>query len=358
MICSNLSKIVVDWLFCLIHWSVHQLRVAALLKIRKHFLLTVSYKIWVFLTVLLRCHSWTLAFLRRSAWCRGMRRASWSWPTRTWSVASTVPSRSCTAQPPALCSALFGPGMGLPVPGAHYCTAAEDQSHGDDISMAKAAGQGFVNLSHIHWLCPPGRLFLKCIFFSFPKPPQLKNRKNKQDKKHKRTKTEPVTNEYDDIFLDLGNKQEKKPVRFWTFFWLLLFVSTFGVYFFWRGCTKILIFHYCYQYVWVAYRVYRELESHRNINTRAGKTKEQRCNEIQLSIYFYPPARDHTPSFLTHSETGRTTRGSHSTGTAPVSWNGSAHLCLGGCFPLRKDKPLGCVRRVSKTGKIYGFLTF
>lgn len=154
--------------------------------------------------------SWTRAFLRRSAWCLGMRKASWLWPTRTWSAASTVPSRSCRLQPPALCSALFGPGMGLPGPGAHNCTTVEDQAYGDNISMAKAAGQGFVNLSHIHWPCPPGWLFLKCIFFSFPKPRSWKS-KNKRKKKRKRTSMEAVTNEYDDIFLDLGNKIRNKP---------------------------------------------------------------------------------------------------------------------------------------------------
>lgn len=141
-----------------------------------------------------------------------MRRVSWLWPTRTWSAASTVPSKSCRLLPLALCSALSGSGMGLPGPGAHYCTTEENQAHGDDISMAKAVGQGFVNLSHIHWPCPPGRLFLKCIFFSFPKPRSWKSKKKTKGKK--RTDMEAVTNEYDDIFLDLGNKTRNKP---WVF---------------------------------------------------------------------------------------------------------------------------------------------
>lgn len=121
-----------------------------------------TYKIYVFLKkfCFLCSFSWTQAFLRRSAWCLGTRKVSWLWPTRTWSAALTVPSRSCRPLHPALCSAAFRPGrVELPGPGAHFCTTVEDQAQRDDISMAKAAGQGFVNLSHIHWPCPPGRLF-------------------------------------------------------------------------------------------------------------------------------------------------------------------------------------------------------
>ncbi len=110
-------------------------------------------------------HSWTRAFLRRSAWCLEMRKASWLWHIRTWSAALTAPSRSCRPQPPALCSAHFGPGVGLPGPGAHYCTTREDQAHRDDISMAKEAGLRFMNLSHIHWPCHTRKAFSKVYFF-------------------------------------------------------------------------------------------------------------------------------------------------------------------------------------------------
>lgn len=120
--------------------------------LRKYFFLKFCFFLCSF--------SWTRAFLRRSAWCLGTRKVSWLWPTRTWSAALTVPSRSCRPLHPALCSAAFRPGrVELPGPGAHFCTTVEDQAQRDDISMAKAAGQGFVNLSHIHWPCPPGRLF-------------------------------------------------------------------------------------------------------------------------------------------------------------------------------------------------------
>lgn len=58
--------------------------------------------------------SWTQAFLRRSAWCPGTRKASWSSPTLTSSAALTAPSRSCSPWLPALCSTPFGLGVGLP----------------------------------------------------------------------------------------------------------------------------------------------------------------------------------------------------------------------------------------------------
>lgn len=155
--------------------------------------------------------SWTQAFLKRSAWCLGMRKVSWLSPTLTWSAALTAPSRSCRLQPPALCSALFGPGVGLPGPGAHYCTTAEDQAYGDDISMAKAAGQGFVKFSHIHWPCPPGWLFLKCIFFSFPKPRSWKLKNKRKKKKQENGQIRKLWQTRMTFFLDLGNKTRNKP---------------------------------------------------------------------------------------------------------------------------------------------------
>lgn len=91
--------------------------------------------------------SWTQVFLRRSAWCHGTRKASWSSPTLTSSAALTVPSRSCSPWLPALCSTSFGwdcPDL------EHTCTTEEEQARGDDISTATAAGQSLVNLSHIH----------------------------------------------------------------------------------------------------------------------------------------------------------------------------------------------------------------
>lgn len=204
------------------------------------------------------------AFPRRSAWCHATRRASLSWPTLTWSDALTAPSRSCRLLPLALCSALSRPGVGLPGPGAHNCTTAEDQAHGNDISMATAEGQGLLNLSHIHWPCPPGRLFLKCIFFSFLKPCSWKLINKK--KKTKRTSCD----EYDDIFLDLGN------ITWETNHVVSDFFPAFIVYFynwdlfFWGGCTKILIFCYFYGFCVSGLQgVRRELKSHTQTNTRA-----------------------------------------------------------------------------------------
>lgn len=130
--------------------------------------------------------SWTRVFLRRSAWFLGTRKASWLLRTRTWSAASTVPSRSCRLLRPALCSALYGPRAGLSGPGAHNCTTAEDQAHTHTHNIStqqRAARQGFVNLSHIHWSLSTRKAFLKWIFVFvlFSQTLQLEMKTEKKD---------------------------------------------------------------------------------------------------------------------------------------------------------------------------------
>lgn len=58
--------------------------------------------------------------------------------------------------------------VGLPRPGERYCTTEEDQARGDDISTAKAAGQGswWTSVTYTDPVTP-GSLFLKVYFFFF-----------------------------------------------------------------------------------------------------------------------------------------------------------------------------------------------
>lgn len=86
------------------------------------------------------------------------------------------------------------------------------------------------------------------FFLIFPKNPQLKNGKQKKKKKKIPRATEAVTNNYEDIFLDLGEQNEKQNHGVLNFFpaFIVYFYSLGS--FFRRGCTKILIFLFSFYY--------------------------------------------------------------------------------------------------------------
>lgn len=116
--------------------------------------------------------------------------------------------------------------VGLPRPGERYCTTEEDQARGDDISTAKAAGQGswWTSVTYTDPVTP-GSLFLKVYFFlSFPKTRSWKKYKKKD-------KYGSCDEQVWWHFFRFGEQNEKQTLTFWTFFLLLLFISTVGVYF-------------------------------------------------------------------------------------------------------------------------------
>lgn len=195
------------------------------------------------------------AFPKRSAWSREMRKASWLWPTRTWSAALTVPSRSCRLPLLVLCSAPFGPRSGTSQDLEH-CIALQRRTRlMDNISTGIRASE-----PQSHTLIPVQKGFSNVFFFflSFPETcRQIWRKKRKTKKNRKRTNMEAVMY---DLFFKLWEQNEKRKLRFWRFSCFYCLFLQLG-YFFFSGCTKILIF--CsFFLVWMAYRVHRELKSH------------------------------------------------------------------------------------------------
>lgn len=85
---------------------------------------------------------------------------------------------------------------------------------------------------------------------------------------------EAVTNEYDDIFLDLGNKRETNDEVLNFFPAFIVHFYNWGL-FFRRGCTKILIFLLIFVIFmkmceWPTGCTERAKVSHTDINTRAN----------------------------------------------------------------------------------------
>lgn len=110
--------------------------------------------------------------------------------------------------------------------------------------------------------------------------------------------------------------------------------------------------------------VQRELKSHTHGHKYQSrlriKTNQQTKNLINPALYWLETAPLHSDALGDGTHHSRLLFGRD--GTYFMRW-ASSPFCLGCWFPLRKDKPLGRVGRVLKTGKrkrkkINGFLTF
>lgn len=258
-------------------------------------------------------------------------------------------------------------GPGRDCPDLELTIALQGRTRLAEMTSAWRRQRGRASWTSVTYTDPvtPGRLFLKCIFFSFPTPRSWIV-KQKEKKKTKKDKYGSCDERVRGHFFRFGEQNKKQNMSFWTFSCFYCLFLQLG-FIFQKRCTKILIFLLIFVIFmnmceWPTGCTGRAKVTHTHGHKYQSRLRMKTNNNKRNPAFLLTVsllAGDHTPSLWRTRRRDAPLEAFIGAGWHLFGETDQPTFALVVSSPFRKDKPLGWVGRVLKTGiKNKWILTF